>query len=237
MSGAHTVMVAKKKGNSAKQLTMDFFSRPGTTNKFISTTQPTIECDYCDRRFTSPQGLSSHLKQHYLALDRKKKKPKFGKVKLRDIGSSANSTDTDNSTQNNTVSDEHVQSNNTGNDGMDVDVSNEFDAGNDSMDEVDAENETGDVDGHVTESEEGDSENNKPVAAKGGASNTSRSPQLRNIELIEILDEWKARCAAAVGTSNQPSKERMIRWVRTEYKRPKFQRKQFIWSGILMVSV
>lgn len=178
MSGAQTVMVAKKRGNSAKQMTMDFFSQPtGTISKFISTVQPTIECDYCDRRFTSPQGLSSHLKQHYLAMDRKKKKPKFGKVKLRDIGLSANSTDTDNSTQKiNALVHEPEQLNDSGNDGMEVDVSNEFDSGNDDMNGVDAGTLTEDVDDHIIESEGTDSLNNKPDAAKGGASNTSRSP-------------------------------------------------------------
>lgn len=101
MSGAQAIMAAKKRGyySSFKQISIDFFSRSGTGCKFISTSQATIECNYCDKCFKSPRGLSSHLKAHYLAMDRVKKRPKYGKVKLRDLDSSIPSTNTGDSTQ------------------------------------------------------------------------------------------------------------------------------------------
>ena len=65
---------------------MSFSAKPSAAIKFAPSTQLSrLECPYCDKWFSTPQGLSSHNKIH--AADpfcRVKKKPKYGKVKLFD---------------------------------------------------------------------------------------------------------------------------------------------------------
>ena len=77
-----------------KQISMTFFAKPSAAIKFAPSTQlARLECLYCDKWFSTPQGLSSHNKIH--AADpfcRIKKKPKYGKVKIRDAAGTVSPT-------------------------------------------------------------------------------------------------------------------------------------------------
>ena len=92
MSGARQLSMANP-SKKKKQISMNFFAKPSAA-KFAPATQlKSLECPYCDKWFSTPQGLSSHNKIH--AADphcRIKKKPKYGKVKLHDTAGTVSPT-------------------------------------------------------------------------------------------------------------------------------------------------
>ena len=227
----------KKKMN---QLTLSFFANKGAP-KFASVpSNGRQRCIYCDEWFSS-QGYSSHIKTHQLDPNvRPKKKAKYGKVKHLDIEKRNEilpSADVDD--------DVHVQhkeslgdTGDVGSGGADDDVDSAPDGG-----------ETGSVvdDNSIYDASSSVSDNNViggnefgpdtrknndddgVVTVNEPNGNGNRASSFKPHQIVEILDEWHRRKNKSANdkSNNPPSINSILRWIRTEYNRPKFQRNQF----------